>query len=43
MPRRHVARGWREHPDTLPWLKQRAFSDKNPNVRRAAVQQLAHG
>jgi hypothetical protein len=27
----------------LPWLKQRAVSDEDVDVRRAAVQELARG
>ena len=38
-----IARGWKDDPETLPWLKQRAQSDDNLNVRRAAVQELAGG
>ena len=38
-----VATTWREDPDTLPWLKSRAQSDENLEVRYMAVQQLARG
>ena len=38
-----LARGWKEDPDTLPWLKERATSDSEWNVRQAAVQELARG
>jgi hypothetical protein len=38
-----LAKGWKDHPDTLPLLKQCATSDDNSSVRRAAVQELAKG
>ncbi len=38
-----LARGWRDDPDTLPWLKERAARDQNEYVRQAAVQELARG
>ncbi len=38
-----VAQHWQDHPDTLPWLKDRARSDEIQFVRRAAVQELARG
>ena len=38
-----LARGWKDDPDTLPWLKARAQNDENWAVRRAAVQELARG
>jgi hypothetical protein len=38
-----LARGWKDDPETLPWLKQLAQSDNNWAVRRAAVQELARG
>lgn len=38
-----LARGWKDDAETLPWLKERARSDENDAVRRAAVQELARG
>jgi HEAT repeat protein len=38
-----LARGWKEDPDTLPWLKERATSDSNGYVRQAAIEELARG
>ena len=38
-----VAATWEYDPETLPWLKQRAQSDDNWNVRGAAVQEIARG
>jgi HEAT repeat protein len=38
-----LAKGWKDHPDTLPILKQWATSDDNWAVRQAAVQELAKG
>jgi HEAT repeat protein len=38
-----LAQGFKDDPDTLPWLKARAQSDENWAVRRAAVQALAQG
>ena len=38
-----VAQYWRDHPDTLLWLKDRARSDEHPAMRQAAVQELARG
>jgi HEAT repeat protein len=38
-----LATGWREDPDTLPWLRERATTDENWAVRQAAVQALATG
>jgi hypothetical protein len=38
-----IAQNWKDHPDTLPMLKQWATSDDNWVVRRAAVQELAKG
>ena len=38
-----VATTWKEHPDTLPWLKQLAQADDNSDVRFAAVQELVRG
>ncbi|HSF73953.1 MAG TPA: HEAT repeat domain-containing protein, partial [Microcoleus sp.] len=38
-----LARGWKDHPETLPWLKQRAQSDDNWDVEPTAFQELARG
>ncbi|ELS01296.1 hypothetical protein Xen7305DRAFT_00009990, partial [Xenococcus sp. PCC 7305] len=38
-----LAKGWREHPDTLPILQQHAQSDDNKYVRSTAVSELAKG
>jgi len=38
-----VAATWKDDPETLPWLKQRAQSDDDSDVRGAAVQELARG
>ena len=38
-----VAATWKDHPETLPWLKQRAQSDDDLVVREAAVQEIARG
>jgi len=38
-----VAATWKDDPETLPWLKQRAQSDEDKYVRQAAVQELARG
>jgi hypothetical protein len=38
-----LAKGWKDDPDTLVLLKQRATADDNGHVRRAAVQELARG
>lgn len=38
-----LTRGWKDDPDTLPWLKQQAQADKDKLVRREAVQELARG
>jgi len=38
-----LARGWKEDPATLPWLKDRAARDEDSGVRQAAVQELARG
>jgi len=35
--------GWRDDPETLPWLKQLAQSDDNWDVRYSAIQELARG
>jgi hypothetical protein len=36
-----IARGWKKAPDTLPWLKERAISDSEGDVRQAALQEIA--
>jgi len=38
-----LARGWKDDPETLPLLKDRARSDENYAVRRAALGELARG
>ena len=38
-----LARGWKDDPDTLGWLKERAAHDDNWAVRQAAVRELARG
>jgi hypothetical protein len=38
-----LARGWNDHPETLPWLKDLARSGEDKHVRQAAVQELARG
>jgi predicted NACHT family NTPase len=38
-----LARGWKDDPDTLPLLKDRAAKDDNSGVRQAALQELARG
>ena len=38
-----VATNWKDDPDTLAWLKQKAQTDDNRDVRQAAVQELAQG
>jgi len=38
-----VATAWKDDPDTLPWLKQRAQADDNWLVRSVAVHELARG
>ena len=38
-----LVRGWKDDPETLPWLKQLAQSDNNSAARRVAVQQLVRG
>jgi len=38
-----LARGWKDDPETLPWLKTRAQQDEDGLARRAAVQELARG
>ncbi|HEY9650829.1 MAG TPA: NACHT domain-containing protein, partial [Coleofasciculaceae cyanobacterium] len=38
-----VATTWKDDPDTLPLLKQRATTDDHEDVRGAAVQELARG
>jgi HEAT repeats len=38
-----LARGWKDDPDALPWLKDRAAREENELVRSVAVQELARG
>jgi predicted NACHT family NTPase len=38
-----VAATWKNDPETLPWLKERARTDDNLYVRQAAVQEIARG
>jgi predicted NACHT family NTPase len=38
-----VAATWKDNPETLPWLKQRAQSDDHLAVRLAALEELARG
>ncbi len=38
-----LARGWKDDPDTAPWLKTRAQADDNELDRIVAVQELARG
>jgi hypothetical protein len=38
-----LATGWREDPDTLPWLRERATTNPDGTVRWAAVQALVTG
>jgi len=38
-----VAATWKDDPETLPWLKQRAQSGDSWAVRQAAVQEIARG
>jgi predicted NACHT family NTPase len=38
-----LARGWKDDPETLPILKERARTDDDRAVRSAAVQELARG
>ncbi len=38
-----LAAGWRDDPDTLPVLRERATTDPDGDVRQAAVQALAAG
>ena len=38
-----LARGWKEHPDTLPILQDLAQFDNSSDVRQAAVEELARG
>ena len=38
-----LAAGWRDDPATMPWLRERATTDQDEDVRRAAVQALAAG
>jgi hypothetical protein len=34
---------WKDDPDKLLLLKDRAANDEHPGMRRAAVQELRHG
>ena len=38
-----LARGWKDDPNTLPMVKDRAARDEHGAVRRAAVHELARG
>jgi hypothetical protein len=38
-----LVRGWKDDPETLPWLKARAQGDEHWAVRRAAVEGLVRG
>jgi predicted NACHT family NTPase len=38
-----LVQGWKDDPETLPVLKDRAHSDQNDNVRSAALHELARG
>ncbi|MCC3419176.1 MAG: HEAT repeat domain-containing protein [Microcoleus sp. PH2017_07_MST_O_A] len=38
-----IAFTWKDDPETLPWLKQRAQFDDDSDVRQAAVQEIARG
>jgi HEAT repeat protein len=38
-----LASGWRDDPDTLPWLRERATTDPDEAIRQAAVRALAVG
>ena len=38
-----LARRWKDDPDTVGLLKDRAAHDDNHDVRQAAVQELARG
>ncbi|NJL52267.1 MAG: HEAT repeat domain-containing protein [Hydrococcus sp. SU_1_0] len=38
-----LAKGWKDDPDTLPFLQQRAQSDDHGSVRSAAVEELTKG
>jgi predicted NACHT family NTPase len=38
-----LAQGWKDDPDTLPWLKDRAQHDDIEAVRHAAIQALVQG
>jgi HEAT repeat protein len=35
-----IAEGWKEDPDTLPWLKDRALQDEDQYIRQAAVKAI---
>jgi hypothetical protein len=38
-----LARGWKEDPATLQWLKERVALDQSESVRNAAVQAICNG
>ena len=38
-----IAINWKEDPDILPWLKDRALQDKKRDVRQAAVNAISQG
>jgi thymidylate synthase ThyX len=40
---RVLARAWKNEPDTLAILKERAQSDEDEDVRHGAVEELARG
>jgi hypothetical protein len=40
---RELARGWKNEPDTLAIVKERAQSDEDEDVRQSAVAELARG
>lgn len=41
---RELARGWKDHPEILAWLKSRAVANnEDKDVREAAIQALARG
>jgi predicted NACHT family NTPase len=38
-----LARGWKDHPGTLPMVRDLAYFDEDEDVRRSAVQEFARG
>jgi hypothetical protein len=38
-----VASSWKDHPDTLTWLKEQAQDCQNVTVRICLMEQLAQG